>query len=306
MISIAQIEYINALIETRNFQRAAELCFVTQPTLSMQIKKAENVLGGQLFNRDTNPISLTSFGKRILPYLEEISMDYQQLNNEIKRLQGTYKAEIRIGIIPTVAGYLVPELYQDWQEQLGSIQLDIVELKTTDLIEAIQQKKIDFGIMAGPLNDHQINAQQLFNEEILVYCPEIKSKTVQTKDLDGLKPWLLSEGNCLRTQMVSFCNVNTLQKNEWHYQGGSLDILIRMVNIEGGYTLIPSNFKNMLSIDPADLKAMKDPTPIRQIIGINLSRNTKFEHIKLLIRLIQRKKSNNKLHLGQTEILPWS
>ncbi len=306
MISKAQISYILTLKETKNFQRAAEICFVTQPTLSMQIKKAEQLFGAIIFDRDTNPLSLTAFGKEIIPLLQNLDHEYQLLDEHIQKKQGTYKAEVRLGIIPTISGFLVPDLYDQWQGELGDIQLDIVELKTTDLVKAIESKEIDFGIMAGPLNEKNISEQRLFDEEIYVYCPEIDGKTMSRQQLENLRPWLLSEGNCLRTQMINFCNLDTIKKDDWHYQGGNINILLKMVDVKGGYTLVPSNYLPYLSPPQRNFKRIEGLTPIRQIIGIHLSRNSKKEYINKLTHLIQRSKSNNDLHEVKTELLPWS
>lgn len=306
MVSQAQIHYILALLEKRNFQKAADSCFVTQPTLSMQIKKVEQALGAPIFNRDTNPLSLTSFGKKIIPKLETIAEDYQLLNEEVEKMKGTYKAELRIGIIPTIAGYLVPDLYDQWQSELGKIQLEIRELKTTDLINAVENKEIDFGIMAGPLDNQNIQQQRLFDEEIFVYSPSTTADNITQEELHELKPWLLSEGNCLRTQMVNFCNLSNNGSSEWQYEGGSINILLKMVELQGGYTLVPSNYIPYLHQKKTDFKQVKNIIPIRQVIGIYLSRNSKKEHIDKLTRLIQRSKTNNELHAKKTEILPWS
>lgn len=306
MLSQAQIHYIQALLEKRNFQKAADSCFVTQPTLSMQIKKAEQALGAPIFNRDTNPLSLTSFGQKIIPQLEGIAEAYQLLDEEVEKFKGTYKAELRIGIIPTIAGFLVPDLYDQWQNELGDIQLDIHELKTTDLVKAVENKEVDFGIMAGPLENAHLQEQRLFDEEIFVYSPSTESDQITQEELHELKPWLLSEGNCLRTQMINFCNLSSTHSDDWQYQGGSINILLKMVELQGGYTLVPSNYIPYLQQKKSDFKHVKNVIPIRQVVGVYLSRNSKREHIHKLMRLIQRNKTDNKLYKLNTEILPWS
>ncbi|MGM0479538.1 MAG: LysR family transcriptional regulator [Bacteroidota bacterium] len=305
MISPAQVRYILSLLEHKNFQRASNACFVTQPTLSMQIKKAEEALGSAIFNRDTQPLSLTHFGSEILPFLQEMEASYNALNDKIEQTKGNYKAEVRLGIIPTIAGYLVPELYAKWQREMGDIQLDIIELKSTSLLDAIDKKEIDMGIMAGPLSDVDMHSQVLFNEEILVYNPDPATKTLTQDQLNQLRPWLLSEGNCLRTQMINFCNLETPQKNEWSYQGGSLNILLKMVELEGGYTLVPKNYLPYLSQQRDYFKTVKHHIPIRQIVGVHLSRNTKKSYLNNIMRVIQRNKANNDLHKKHTELLPW-
>lgn len=106
--------------------------------------------------------------------------------------------------------------------------------------------------------------------------------------------------------MVNFCNLSSSEKSEWQYEGGSINILLKMVELQGGYTLVPSNYTPYLPLEPKDFKCMENLIPIRQIIGIQLSRNSKKEHINKLMRLIQRSKADNNLHQVKTEVLPWS
>lgn len=306
MLSNAQIQYILALLEYKNFQKASEACFVTQPTLSMQVKKAEETLGHKIIDRDTNPISLTPFGRRIYPHIEQINDEYKALNTTLQKIEGNYKAEIRIGIIPTIAGYLVPELYSEWQKKIGNVRLEIKELKSEQIIEAIESKSIDLGIMAGPVNDLKFKHQILFNEEILVYAPSIKGNSISIEQLENEKPWLLSQGNCLRTQMINFCNLNDLQKDDWNYEGGSLNILLKMVEQEGGYTLVPKNYLKYVSLPKSDFKSIPNHIPVRQLVGLYLDRNSKKEYLNQIMRTIQHSKGKNKLHLKNTELLPWN
>ncbi len=305
MISQVQLSYIFALLKHKNFQRAADACHVTQPTLSMQLKKAEETLGYQIINRDTNPISLTDAGQQLYPQLSAIQSAYDELEIQVQRLKGTYKSEIRIGIIPTISNYLVPELYAKWQNQIGDVHLDISELTSPNLLAALKDKSIDFGIMAGPVEDSTFDQQILFNEEILIYAPTIKNKTIQLEQLENERPWLLSPGNCLRTQMINFCKLDTAKKSEWNYEGGNLHLLTKMVEQEGGYTLIPSFYLPHLNLDPKHIKKIVDHTPIRQIIGLHLKRNTKKEDIVKIMRIIQRSKNSGQKELKNVELLPW-
>jgi LysR family hydrogen peroxide-inducible transcriptional activator len=141
MLSNAQIQYILSLLEHKNFQKASNACFVTQPTLSMQVKKAEETLGHKIIDRDINPLSLTPFGKRIYPHIKQINDEYKALQTTLQKVEGTYKAEIRIGIIPTIAGYLVPELYSEWQKEIGNVRLEIKELKSEMILEALESNQ---------------------------------------------------------------------------------------------------------------------------------------------------------------------
>ncbi|MFA5573758.1 MAG: LysR substrate-binding domain-containing protein, partial [Brumimicrobium sp.] len=202
MISLTQLNYILNLLKHQNFQAAADASYVTQPTLSMQLKRAEDIIGFKIINRDTNPISLTDSGKKLLPLLLELKNSYDNLEIGIRKLEGTYKAEIRIGIIPTVSNYLVPEFYSKWKKEIHNVSLDIKEVTSEKLIQEVKNKTLDFGIMAGPLEDTSFQQQILFHEEIQIYTSEIEETTISLKQLKGLNPWLLGEDNCLRTQMI--------------------------------------------------------------------------------------------------------
>lgn len=306
MISYVQIQYILALLKHKNFQRAADACHVTQPTLSMQLKKAENDIGYAIIDRDTQPISLTKAGRELYPIFLAIEREYDELDIQIQKLKGNYTSEIRIGIIPTIANYLVPELYSKWQTEIGNIHLDISELTTPNLLDAIKNKEIDFGIMAGPLNDMSLEQQILFNEEIMVYAPNIKNKTISLDALETKHPWLLSPGNCLRTQMINFCQLDTDRHTNWNYEGGNLNLLIKMVEIEGGYTLVPAQYVPHLSIDKKDLKRVTGAQPFRQIIGVTMKRNTKKNDIVKIMRIIQQNKAMDYNPSEAAELLPWN
>lgn len=306
MISSVQLQYFFALLKHRNFQRAAEACHVTQPTLSMQLKKVEDTLGYKIIDRDTMPLSLTEKGKKLLPALSNLQESYDLLDLEVRKLSGDYKENIRMGMLPTISNYLIPELYSKWKKDLEGINLDIVELTTDELLVAVQEKTIDVGILAGPFDEYSFAEHILYNEEILVYAPFIKDDEITMDQLDRERPWLLGEGNCLRTQMIHFCDLKQSEKTEWHYEGGNLHLLTKMVRQEGGYTLIPSLYVQVLNIDKKDLKRIKEHTPIRQIVGIHLKRNTKREAISNLMRAIRRRLFKPQADFKNVELLPWN
>lgn len=305
MISRAQIQYILALNEYHNFQKAADSCFVTQPTLSMQIKKAEEALGKPIFDRNHSPIELTDFGKQLVPFFHQVIDSFTAMEVAVAKAQGNYKSEIKVGIIPTIAVYLVPELYRDWQEKLKSIRLEIIELKSEQILEYLQERKIDMGIMAGPYTDEHTTTQVLFNEEICIYAPHEQNKSISIEQLQNMRPWLLSQGNCLRTQMINFCNLKSSEVNSWSYEGGSLSLLVKMVQQEGGYTLIPEFYKNMLDFPDGVYKKIKNHTPARQVIALYNNRNSKQEDLKQIIREIHYAKGKDSIAPNKSDLLPW-
>jgi LysR family hydrogen peroxide-inducible transcriptional activator len=289
MISIQQMQYILILSEELHFQRASERCFVTQPTLSMQIKKAEELLGAVIFDRSVNPIKLTAFGLEVLEVIREILTENERLKVIKSRYKGEYKEEIRLGVIPTVSAYLIPKMFSIWKKSMGEINLTIEELTTNSLLEALEKNEIDVAIFAGPHAANKYRTVPLFTEEILIYCPSLKKKEVSMDVLQQQNPWLLSKGNCLRTQMIEFCQLTDSHLfGQWNYQGGNLKLLMEMVDNEGGYTLIPEN----LPISEKRKKAMvqltsKFGSPAREIIAVFPSRTIKSNGIDRIIRDVQ-------------------
>jgi LysR family transcriptional regulator, hydrogen peroxide-inducible genes activator len=308
MLSTQQIQYILMLEETKNFSRAAELCFVTQPTLSMQIKKAEESLGFQIFDRNKNPLELTPWGKELLPVLFGLHSDFKEIENLRAKAKGTFKEELSIGIIPTVSSYLLPRMFHQWRDQIPTIKLNIFEMKTDELLEALQHKKIDLGILAGPVQQENFMETKLFEEEIFIYAPYEQEETIFTEKLATLKPWLLTKGNCLRTQMIHFCSLDENESVDWNFQGGNLEMLLRMVDNNGGYTLIPACYAEIVALKAPNLKKIRrkadETVPVRSIIGLQNIRNTKQQTILKVLKSIQHSFStleNNKV----VEILNW-
>lgn len=307
MLSIQQMQYILVLSEQRQFQRASELCFVTQPTLSMQVKKAEDDLGYPIFDRSRNPIELTAFGESLIPIIREILNETSKIDILTQKLKGHYKEQIKIGVIPTVAAYLMPDIFKIWQEKIGGVQLLIEEQKTEELLLSMERKELDLAILAGPVNDPSLRTIPLFKEEILVYCPSVGRKKMEASELTDLHPWLLSRGNCLRTQMIQFCQLkDEVQADAWNYEGGNLELLLKMVDQHGGYSLVPE-FYHLNEIQRAHLKTIHSHSasgvPAREIIALVPNRTLKWDSIERLIREVQL--FYNKMEVKEMEVLNW-
>ena len=306
MISIQQIAYIIAIVDTGNFSRAAEQCFVTQPTLSMQIKKAEEQLGFSLFHRDSPKLEPTAFGEALLPVLRQIQADFGAIERLREEFSGTFKERIRIGIIPTITAYMLQDCFAEWQALIPETQLSIEELKTEELIEALEKRSIDLAILAGPIASTSWRSVPLFNEEILAYAPGYDKPVITVDELSGLKPWLLSRGNCLRTQMMHFCALNEESAAAWNYAGGNMDMLMRMVDANGGYTLIPENCQAAFADAENRFKHITDnagQSPGRSVIAVSAYRHANWDSMEKIIRSLQLKyASGTKKEL---ELLSW-
>lgn len=294
-ITPQQINYILELNNERNFQRASEKCFVTQPTLSMQIKKVEDLIGFPIFDRARFPIELTPSGAELIEVLKDIQLEYGRIANVIKRVNGTATEELKIAMIPTVSAYLLLDIFEEVNERFPNLKLHIQELKTEELIEAMEDNQFDIGILAGPYSGRRMRSVPLYQEEIMIYMPSFEHEQVSPEMIEDQQPWLLSKGNCLRTQMVQFCNLqaNTSTGASWSYEGGNLDLLMKMVDLNGGYTLVPEfyNYKGK------DFKKMIDPStgesPARQIIGLMPAKSVRKEASEALLRIIQMRFSKN-------------
>ncbi len=306
MISIQQMHYIVILSEEQQFQRASDRCFVTQPTLSMQIKKAEEQLGYLVFDRESNPLSLTPSGEKLLPILRELLSENEKIKRLSDQIKGNVKEEIRVGIIPTVASYLIPQLFGEWRNTLNSLKLTIHELKTVDVIGAMERKELDIGIIAGPHVDARLRTIPLFQEEICIYAPSVVENSISMSALQEMHPWLLNQGNCLRTQMVHFCQLKKpVDENEWNYEGGNLPLIIEMVDRHGGYTLIPSNFP-LSKEQQSGLKSIRGlaVSPAREIIALCSNRTAKMQGIEELVRSIQFAYGQS-TKVKQLQVLDW-
>lgn len=308
MISIQQMQYILAVNDHRHFQRASEVCFVTQPTLSMQIKKAEDDLGFTIFDRSTNPLSLTNFGNELIIILREIINELEKIPKLTKTMSGSYIEKVRIGVIPTISAYLISDMFDKWMEALPHIQLSIQELKSEELLVALETKEIDLAILAGPIHQNNLRTIPLFREEIKVYLPSIKSESIFSKQLEDLHPWLLSKGNCLRTQMINFCGLNNDGNNEWNYEGGNLEMLLRMVDSKGGYSLIPEEYQRVLNLGNTKCKRLfsseTNEVPAREIIAVSPNKTIKWDSIEKIIRSVQLNYGKNGENKNM-QILNW-
>ena len=294
-ITPQQINYILELNSERNFQRASEKCFVTQPTLSMQIKKVEELIGFPIFFFFCFPIEVTAAGLELIEVLKDIQIEYGRISNVIKRVNGAAVEELKIGIIPTVSAYLLLQIFEEVKKKLPHLRLNVQELKTEELIEAMEDNQFDVGILAGPYSGRRMRTVPLFQEEIKIYMPSNESPIVSPDTLADHQPWLLSKGNCLRTQMVQFCNLQSsgLNGSSWSYEGGNLDLLMKMVDLNGGYTLVPEFY----NIQHKSIKKMVDPltneSPARQIIGLMQAKSIRKDIVETLFKIIQNQFSKN-------------
>lgn len=244
-ISLIQIQYLIALDEHRNFIKAAEASFVTQPTLSMQMKKLEEELGVIILNRSRQPIEPTAIGKKIIEQARVIYNETQQIETILKEHTGDVSGSLTIGVLPTIANSLVPQLISQVAQKYPDLKLTIKEGLTNEIIDDLEHNRLDVGIVSIPLHNKGLIEKRLYAEKFRIYAhpnhPSYGKNTWEADDLLADKLWLLSEGNCFRTQSINLCSLPDEKLNHLalNYESGSLQTLKKIVDLEGGATIMP-------------------------------------------------------------------
>lgn len=269
-MTITQLEYIIALDEHRHFAIAAEKCFVTQPTLSMQIQKLEEELGVKLFDRTKQPVIPTDIGLEVLQQARKVILEANQIKQIIAAKQNTVTGELKIGIIPTLAPYLLPQLYKQFIKAYPQLHLVIKELITEDIISDLKQNKLDCGIVVTPLNDASIQESPLFYEELFVYVSKhhqlYNKKYILPKELEPKDLWFLEEGHCFRSQVLNLCELKKQHDIPVKYESGNIETLKRMVDYSDGITILPELAVRELSKQQMQsVKPLKQPAPVREV-----------------------------------------
>jgi LysR family hydrogen peroxide-inducible transcriptional activator len=266
-MTLQQLEYILALDTYRHYVTAAEKCFVTQPTITIQVKKLEDEIGVQIFDRSKTPLEPTPLGEIILSKARSIIQEVQQLKEIVNHERENIAGEFKIGIISTISPYIIPRFIGSFMKEYPDTQLDINEMQTEEIIKALDKGQIDVGILVTPLDEHFLREIPLYNEPFVYYGSTelpLKSNTSITagdiEHLEGL--WLLNSGHCFRNQVLNICNSPKSKKNI-EFQSGSIETLKRMVDNYGGFTLIPE--MGLSELDGAKVIHFTEPKPIREV-----------------------------------------
>jgi LysR family hydrogen peroxide-inducible transcriptional activator len=270
-MTLVQLEYIVAVDTYRSFVGAAEKCFVTQPTLSMQVQKLEEMLNAKIFDRSKQPIVPTEIGSQIIRQARLVLQESHKIKEIISSQQQEISGELKVGIIPTIAPYLLPRVIAGMMEKYPELKLFIWEYTTEDIIHHLKTGVLDCGILATPLADNAIEEMPLYYEDFVTYISKnsklYKKKTIDADDLEDENIWLLNEGHCMRSQVLNICRStkhNRLQGLT--YNTGSVETLIRMVDMNNGATLLPELALAELSHKQlSKVRYFKSPEPVREI-----------------------------------------
>lgn len=271
-MTLQQLEYIIAVDNYRHFLRAAEKCFVTQATLSMMIQKLEEELGVKIFDRSKQPVKPTVVGVKIIAQARRIVSEAARIKEIVKEEKGEVSGELKIGIIPTLAPYLVPLFLKEFTNGFPLIKLIINEHTTAAIIQGLKNGQLDAGILATPLNDASLKEKILFYEKYFLYVNDnekgFNKQYVLPSDIDIDRLWLLEEGHCMRSQILNLCELKKRHQvdEKLHYEAGSIETLKNLVEKNFGITIIPelATF-NLSKPQKKRIRYFKEPTPVREI-----------------------------------------
>lgn len=313
MVTITQLEYVVAVDTYRHFANAADKCMVTQPTLSMQIKKLEEYLGVIIFDRSKQPVMPTDVGKQIIEQARNILRETAHLENLAKGYHQNISGRLNIGIIPTLAPYLLPLFLGKLMERHPGVKLNIKELTTVEIINELKKDNLDVGILSTPLHEENIYEEPLFFEEIKIYTqfghPLSEKKKVTPEDVASRHDaWMLSDGNCFRNQVINLCKNQYASHSDEQirYESGSIETLKKMVEAEGGFTFLPElavmelttrQSKNVVSFD--------DKVPLREVSLCFIRNAVKKDLIEILGQTIKEVIPLEMLSKDRGSVVEW-
>lgn len=290
-MTITQLQYVLAIAEHRNFTIAAEHCFVTQPTLSMQIQKLEEELGILIFDRTKKPLQLTEVGEKIIAQSKSIIYESNRMSDIVDQFKGFIGGEFRLGIIPTVMPTLLPMFLKTFSSKHPKVNLLIEELTTEELIENLKNGHLDAAIAATPLKEMKIKELPLYYEPFVGYVPEnnklFTKEILAVKDLDLDNLLLLQDGHCFRESVLNLCNFSSVRRDKFEIKSGSFETLIKLCNEGFGMTLLP--YLHTLDLQPSEkdkLRQFEEPKPAREISLIYHQKHLKMHIIDALYQVI--------------------
>ena len=286
-MTITQLKYTLAVAEHGNFTTASEKCFVTQPTLSMQVQKLEEELGVTIFNRSTKPLQVTEVGEKVLNQARKIIEESTRMNDVISEEKGVIGGTLKVGIIPTVTSTLLPLFLNIFTKKHKNVDLKIEEFNTETIIQKLEDNTIDCAIAATPLSNNKIVERPLYYEPFVAYVPKHHSlsgnKYLEIDDLTNGDLLILQDGHCFRNQVLNLCSLEDLNK-QYELKSGSFETLINLSNNGPWMTIIPYLHSNNLS--PKNIENVipfQDPAPAREISMIYSKSQLKLPVINALM-----------------------
>ena len=270
-MTITQLQYVLAVAEHKNFTLAAEKCFVTQPTLSMQIQKIEEELNVLIFDRSKKPIQLTDIGQKIVNQAKNIVNEARKIKDIVEYQKGFIGGEFRLGIIPTITPTLLPMFLNNFIKKYPKVKLIVEELNTDEIIIRLKNGHLDAAIAATPLEDEKIKEIVLYYEPFVAYIPSdhiaSQKKEIEISDLNLDDILLLQDGHCFRDSILNLCkNQEIATRNTFQLESGSFETLIKLADEGLGTTLLPYlHTLDLKEKDKSKLRHFKEPKPAREV-----------------------------------------
>lgn len=270
-MTITQLKYVLAVAEHKNFTIAAEKCFVTQPTLSMQIQKIEEELNILIFDRSKKPIQLTDVGVKIVNQAKNIVNEADRIQDIVEQQKGFIGGEFRLGIIPTIMPTLLPMFLNNFIKKYPKVKLIIEELNTDEIISKLNNGYLDAAIAATPLNEEKIKEIVLYFEPFVAYIPEnhqnFNKGEIEVSDLNVNEILLLQDGHCFKESVLNLCKSgNKNEINHFQLESGSFETLIKLANEGLGTTLLPYlHTLDLKDSDKVKLRQFAEPKPAREV-----------------------------------------
>lgn len=270
-MTITQLNYVLAVAEHKNFTKAAEKVFVTQPTLTMQIQKLEKELNIRIFDRSKKPIELTEVGKKIVQQARNIVNESDRIKDIVDQQKGFIGGEFRLGIIPTITPTLLPMFLNNFIKKYPKVNLKIEELHTDAIIDQLKEGHLDAGIAATPLEQESIKERVLYYEPFVAYVPQnhrlSKKNKLVAADLDVDDILLLEDGHCFKDNILNLCKASKVNGHRaFHLESGSFETMVKLSNEGLGMTLLPYlHTMDIKESEKGNLKMFEDPVPAREV-----------------------------------------
>lgn len=305
-MTLQQLEYILTVNQFRHFAKAAEYCRVTQPTLSAMIQKLEEELDTRIFDRSQQPVCPTPVGIHIIEQAQNILVQANRIKNIIEEEKHSLTGTFKLGILPTVAPYLLPRFFPQLMKKYPDLDIRVVEMKTNDIKKALQTGEIDAGIVASLAGMEELQQTPLFYEQFFAYVSRedalFNNEVIRTSDLNGEQLWLLDEGHCFRDQLVRFCQMKSARASQLAYHLGSMETFMRMVESGKGVTFIPELAVLQLGDAQKELvRSFAIPCPTRQVVLLTNKNFIRHTLLEVLVKEIKLSVPKEMLSLKATQ-----
>ncbi|MDN5442834.1 MAG: LysR substrate-binding domain-containing protein [Acinetobacter sp.] len=289
--SLRQLSYLVTLSETLHFTEAARRSFVTQSTLSGGIMELERLLGGVLVERDRQNVRLTPLGEQVVARARVLLADAQDLMRLSREMSEPLTGDLHLGVIPTIAPFILAQLLDEVHKQLPKIQLHLHEAQSEKIVEKLEHGNLDMVVLALPFDTRGLKVAEVAKESLFLVCnkSDIASQAKSLDDLDLSRLMLLEEGHCLRDHTLSACPIGE-RKNDHHLKASSLPTLVEMVSADLGFTLLPeiAIHTNMIKANPDLMVKQIEAAPSR-ILALVTRKSTPLQsEFDVLLQILQK------------------